>query len=616
MSQYDIEPPPAGTETASPEQGTLPVTPRSSAGNAALLLGATAGLCACGGGGAAVTDDDGRNPSPAPPPAGPPPEGANPNPAILAEQRDELAALPAEENLPAGAVPKRMPERSAVRFLAHASFGARPADIEPLRDLWRTGWLARQFDMPVSKSHWDNVLRIQSEGGLAIEASWDASVWELYLNSPDQLRRRAGYALGQIFVVSVKSLMSGGASRALMAAAFADVLEAGAFGNFRDLLTEVTLSPAMGYFLSSHGNRKAEYDATGQPLRMPDENYARELMQLFTIGTLELNPDGTPRLVDGKPVETYQQADVVNLARVFTGWSVLSVRAGDDRNRVPMVHDPRNHSPEEKKFLGTTIAAGTDGPTSLKLALDAIFNHPNVGPFIGRQLIQRLVTSNPSPEYVRRVAARFDDDGEGVRGNMRAVFTQVLLDPEARSPVPIDRPPPSWGKLREPVLRYTQLLRLLDIKSTSNVWNIWDQSDASERLGQSPGRAPSVFNFYEPGYTPPASSVAAAQLVAPEFQIVNQVSVLGIVNCMRGTLGTPPRGTTYNFEPLLALAASPDSLVGRLNTLLAHGTLSPATRSAITDAISRIPGTPANALLRVRTALLLVIASPDYLIQK
>ena len=314
----------------------------------------------------------------------------------------------------------------------------------------------------------------------------------------------------------------------------------------------------MGIYLSHRGNRKADYDAQGKPLRVPDENYARELMQLFTIGLVQLHPDGTPKLKDGQPQPTYTQDDVSQLARVFTGWDLARPTGADaaERLRLPMQHIAARHSPEEKRFLGVLIPARTDGPTSLRIALDALFQHPNVGPFIGRQLIQRLVTSNPSPAYVARVAARFDNDGTGVRGNLRAVTEQVLRDPEARSPLNITQPAPSWGKLREPVLRFTQMARAFGIQSSGPLWRIGDLSDPARELGQSPLRAPSVFNFYRPGYVPPHTSLATAQLVAPEFQITTDTSVPGIVNTLQAFM----KSAAPRLEPELTLPELPLAL--------------------------------------------------------
>jgi uncharacterized protein (DUF1800 family) len=517
-----------------------------------------------------------------------------------------------------------MPARSAVRFLNQATFGARDADVAGLRADWRKGWLNKQFAMPVPKTHWDHVLADRA-AWLAEDPSrqernmpqavWDWAIWQNYLSSPDQLRKRAGYALSQIMVVSASTVASGG-QRAQLAAAYLDVLEKGAFGNFRQLLEDVSLSPAMGSYLSHRGNRKAQYDALGQPVRMPDENYAREVMQLFTIGTTTLNTNGTPVLLAGQPQETYTQDDVTQLARVFTGWDWQANQTNNEELRLPMRHIAANHAPEQKRFLGVTIPAGTDGPTSLKIALDTLFNHPNVGPFIGKQLIQRLVTSNPSLAYVARVAGKFNNNGSGVRGDMKAVLAQVLNDPEARTPVNIASPAPTWGKLREPVLRFTQMARALNVTTTGEIWFFGDQSSEA-RLGQSPLRSPTVFNFYHSGYAPPNTTISAQGLKAPEFEILNEVSVAGVVNYLQSFLANPPVRTTLDFSRELALADKPAELVASLNLRLANESLSMATRNRIEATVTALPAaTEAQRLNRVRTAYLMVMATPDFIVQK
>ncbi len=582
-----------------------------------LLAALCAGvLVACGGG------------SPTTPPAGPPP-GAHSDPEILAEQRDELAALPADVTVVAGAVPEQMPTRSAVRFLNQASFGAVETDVAGLRAAWRKGWLAQQQALPAT-GHWERVKAMQA-AWLAEDTTraaanlpntlWDWSIWQAYITAPDQLRKRVGYALSQILVISMEGLGAGGANNPLLAAGYLDVLERGAFGNFRQLLEDVSLSPAMGMYLSHRGNRKAEYDSKGVATRVPDENYAREVMQLFTLGLAELNLDGTARIVNGVTKESYTEADVMNLARVFTGWDWQTTAvAGQERYRMPMRQISANHSLEEKRFLGVTIPAGTDGPAGLRIALDTLFNHPNVGPFIGRQLIQRLVTSNPSPAYVARVAARFNDSGSGVRGDMKAVLDQVLRDPEARTPLNVASPAPGWGKLREPVLRYTQLARALGVANTGGAtpsWRVGSLSDPAGALGQSPLRSPSVFNFYRPGYVPPNTALANAGLVGPEFQITTDTSVPGIVNALQRFMAAPPRGMALDYAPELALATDATALVASIDLRLANQALAAATRNEISAAVAALPAaTDAQRLNRVRSAWLMVLASPEYIAQK
>jgi uncharacterized protein (DUF1800 family) len=371
----------------------------------------------------------------------------------------------------------------------------------------------------------------------------------------------------------------------------------------------------MGQFLTFRGNAKAK-PATGSH---PDENYARELMQLFTIGLVRLNTDGTPALVNGAPVYTYVQDDVSALARVFTGWD-FDMAGGDsstpDFLRRPMKQVPARHETGASSFLGGSVPAGQSGADALRLALDIIFAHANVAPFISRQLIQRLVTSNPSPQYVARVSAVFNNDGHNVKGNLKAVVRALLLDPEARAPF-TSATPNSAGKLREPVLRMVAWARACGVASASDAWAIGNTSDPSTRLGQSPLRSPSVFNFFRPGYVPPGSGIAAAGLVAPEFQIANESSVVGYVNFMQRLVGAGIGDVQPNYTPWLPLADNGAALLAEINTLLAAGQLGVATQTLILNAINGMPtGTDARRLNRIRAALVLVLASPECIVLK
>jgi uncharacterized protein (DUF1800 family) len=336
-------------------------------------------------------------------------------------------------------------------------------------------------------------------------------------------------------------------------------------------------------------------------------------MQLFTIGLVRLNPDGTAQLSNGQPIEAYAQSDVTGLARVFTGFALDSTDSSTpDRLRRPMVINANSNETGAKTFLGTTIPAGTSGAESLRIALDAIFAHPNVAPFIGKQLIQRLVTSNPSPAYVSRISAVFENNGNGVRGDLRAVVRAILLDFEARS----EAATPSFGKLRAPVQRLTGWARAFGANSPSNAWGIGDTSSSATRLGQSPGRSPSVFNFFRPGYTPPNSTIANAGLVAPEFQIANEPSVIAYVNYMQSLIVNGAGDVRADYNDMVARAGDSAALVGEIEILLG-AQLSAATRAAIIAAVDSISFAAANGpLSRVHAAILLTLASPDYLVQK
>jgi uncharacterized protein (DUF1800 family) len=514
--------------------------------------------------------------------------------------------------------PVTMSALESSRLMAQATFGADRAEIDRAAAMGVDAWLEEQFALPRSQSHveWLRAQGVEVFDNRFLSHQIDWSLWRKFLSSPDQLRQRMVYALSQIFVVSTDTL--DGYWPQFSMATYVDLLETHAFGNFRQLLEAVTLSAAMGDYLSMRGSRKA--DASG---RQPDENYAREVMQLFTIGLVELNADGTPRLANGRPIESYGQADVTGLARVFTGWD--RAPGGSNENMatdvlLPLVNTASRHETGAKSFLGVTIAAGTSASESLRIALDTLFNHANVGPFIGRQLIQRLVTSNPSPGYVGRVAAAFANNGSGVRGDLKAVLRAILGDAEARS-VNAARGNSNYGKLREPVLRFTQWARAARARSASGQWRLGNLSDPASRLGQSPLRSPSVFNFYRPGYVPPNTVISAAQQVAPEFQITTESSVAGYLNFMQGAVSTSSgvQGSDIvaDYTAWLALAGDAAALADEANLVLAAGQLPSGRVALVRDAIASYGNSSdSDRRRRVQAALLLTLASPDYLAMK
>lgn len=543
----------------------LPATPPNLA-----ALGVTLTLAACGGGG-------GGGSAPAPAPSPPP-----------------VAILPTR--------------LQAARFLSQAAMGATKANVDQVAALGYDAWLDAQFAMPRAISHWDWLV----QAGYATAATqnnqsgFDPVMWRQLIASADQLRQRVGMALLDFLVVGIDGVNV--PWRQFAVAAYVDLLMDNAFGNFRTLLQAISTNVAMGYYLTFAGNRKAN-PATGS---VPDENYARESMQLFTIGLLKLNPDAS--LQGGTAVETYTQDDITGLARVFTGWNIANAdNTTPDRMRLPMVNNPALHETGAKTFLGTTIPAGTAGPQSLTLALDAIFAHPNVPPFISKQLIQHLVTSNPSSAFVGRISAVFANNGSGVRGDLKAVVRAILLDAEARGdPGTV----PSYGKLREPINRLIGWARAFNATSPSGAWPIGDTSSTATRLGQSPGRSPSVFNFFRPGYTPPNSAIATAGLVAPEFQITNEPSVIAYVNYMSALLVSGAGDFRADYADMVALAGDSSALIDEVDILLG-ARLSAATKANIKAAIDAIPTSAANAALnRAYTAILLTLASPEYLVQK
>jgi len=503
---------------------------------------------------------------------------------------------------------------AAARFLAQASMGASRAEIARVQALGYAGWIDAQLAAPRSGTRWDwlitkgfnDVANRNSENG------FDACAWRKLISAPDTLRQRVTLALSEICVVAIDGLV-GAPWRSFSAAAYLDLLEDYAFGNYRALLGAISTSAPMGQYLTFRGNVK-QNPSTGA---LPDENYARELMQLFSIGLVQLNADGTPQQSNGVPKETYGLADITGLARVFTGWDFdmgTQTNAVPDFLRRPMTQVPKRHETGASTFLGSTVAAGLSGADALKAALDIIYAHANVAPFISRQLIQKLVTSNPSPAYVARIAAVFNNDGRGAKGNLAAVVKALLLDPEARADTYIG---PNYGKLREPMLRFIGWARAYGAASASDAWAIGNTSDASSRLGQSPLRSPSVFNFYRPGYVPPNSAVSKAGLVAPEFQLTNETSVVGYVNYMQRAVSKGVGDVLPDYGALLPLAANGQQLVDEINLVLAAGQLGSATVGLIRGAIDTMPAKTDAALRnRIYAALTMVMAAPEYLVQQ
>lgn len=536
----------------------------------------------------------------------------------------------------AGATPGS--DEEAARFLLQAQFSATDAEVASVRSLGYRVWLEQQIAQPCANWAWD-WLNAQGYGDVNSPNNYydqnyptDYFAWHQLVTAPDALRRRVALALSEIVVVSINGL-DNCEWRSHAMAAYWDTLCQHALGNYRDLLGALTLNPAMGYYLNTKGNRKE--DSSG---RLPDENYAREVMQLFTVGLHQLNADGTVRNgSDGKPLESYTAADISNLARVFTGYdldrsqntnTVISPSGGGTRTvgstqkvRLPMVLTASYHSPLAVEFLGSTIAANTPGAQALTAALDTLFQHPNTGPFLCRQLIQRLVCSNPSAAYVQRVAAVFANNGAGVRGDLAHVVGAILLDDEARNPAGLASS--QFGKLREPLLRLVQWARSFGVGSSAGTWKIPDLSDPGTRLGQSPLRSPSVFNFFRPGFVPPGTTLGAGQ-VAPEFQLVNESSVGGYLNFLMGVIDSGLVSgdvkAAYTAEIALATspsAANPSALVQRINRLLCAGQLSVATANTITSTVGAMAsGNAAQLRQRVCAAVLLAMASAEYLVQK
>ncbi len=555
------------------------------------------------------------------------------------------------EDVAGGAPVLLVTPQDAARFLDQATFGATDGDIHQLSQMGFQAWLNQQFNTPQtlrepsveqalilnnppcnsSDLKCNTALFVQNNQS---EIYVENAFWQQALAANDELRQRVQYALSEQFVISgttpaVQNMPRG-------EAAYYDMLGADVFGNFRQLLQDVTLNPMMGQFLSMLQNDKGDANTD------PDENYAREVMQLFTVGLYQLNDDGTQKLdSSGNPIPTYSNTDVMGLAKVFTGfsWSVpgntsdtawsnccIYVGTGYGEELLPMQAYPSHHSTDEKDFLGVTIpASGAPDPNGdLKIALDALFNHPNLPAFFSKQLIQHLVTSNPSPAYVGRVAAVFKDNGQGVRGDMKAVITAILLDPEARDTA-TDAGNPQYGKVREALIRYTNWARAFTAQSRTGSYYLGSTEDPIWGLGQMPMRSPTVFNWFAPGYTPPATSIAQAGLVAPEMQMTNVTTVVGYLNYMQSAIGGDSKNgsdlfSSYGAE--LSLANTPDQLVDRVNLLLMAGQMDSTLQSQILSAVSAIsiPSGDQNAInaalaARVQTAIYLTMASPAFCAQ-
>jgi uncharacterized protein (DUF1800 family) len=564
--------------------------------------------------------------------------GISPSGGALYDNASMRFTVPA----PAAADPTLAQQYAASRFLQQASFGPTPTEISRVMSIGPSQWIAEQMALPARADYVDYIQAKYNLGdayrpnGSQFKPTWITQrFWALAATSQDQLRKRVGFALHQIFMVSQADANLSTHARAY--ANYIDLLNRHAFGNYRTLLEAMALSPAMGIYLSHMRNRK-EDPITG---RMPDENFAREVMQLFTIGLHELNNDGSVRLDgNGRPIETYNNNDVMALAKVFSGfswalpdnqltehnflWGYLDYSAANDQrlDLQPMKAYPGQHSPSEKRLFNgkpnaVSIPANGNAADSVRIALDTLFNHPNVGPFIARQLIQRLVTSEPSPAYVARVATAFNNNGKGVRGDLAAVVRAVLLDSEARI-----SPAGDFGKLREPVLRVAHWMRSFAATSASGEFMMASDLDA---LSQRPLGASSVFGYFRPGYVPPNTMFSAVGDTVPELQIVNESTAAHWVNRAGAIAGG---GLGWNgsvidvssaLAPQTAMArgGNIDGLIENLNLLLYNGRMSAALKQDLLDATTTVSGiSPESQQNRARVALFLALASPEYLVQR
>jgi uncharacterized protein (DUF1800 family) len=546
--------------------------------------------------------------------------------------------------------------KSAARFLTQATFGVTDESIDQLTDTGSyEAWLQEQIALPVSyqlqstQSYWLKTCPLNKQGQLInspseIVDTWQAGPgrhniwWQSVLRGEDQLRQRVAFALSQIFVVSDKPQMLQDSQFGM--ASYYDTLLKHSFGNYRDLLEDVTLHPAMGIYLGMLRNQKANTELNIRP----DENYAREVLQLFSIGVHQLNIDGTLKLENGQPIPTYNQQTIQEFARVFTGWNYADIDwktwIGKGSRKLPMIPVEQFHDQSKKVLLnGLELPAKQNARADLKAALDNIFNHPNVGPFISKQLIQRLVTSNPTGAYVARVARVFNNNDNGVRGDLSSVVTAILLDEEARNG---HQTIPTFGKLKEPLLRLSHLYRALDLKPNIKEGDFWGNrscgrgeypayvmghswshlANLETEIGQAVLRAPSVFNFYRPDYSPPGVD----DMAAPEFQLATENFVINIANLMNQGIywakpitGINQEGASWlDFSQVTALADNTDELLNYLSRILLNGAMSDQLR----DIISRHLADPDfqyhndSELDKARDAIVLILISPEYLIQK
>ena len=571
---------------------------------------------------------------------------------------------------PPGADPPLVPDpftgpatdADTVRFLEQASWGPTPAEVARVKAMGFRAYLDEQFNLPplnVAKgSNFPDLAfplddsTQQCPTSMPSDPNFNQTVcfrdnYTMYqihrtffsnaLYGNDQLRQRVAFALHQIFVVSANSEVN----RPSWMTTYLQALDRNAFGSYKTLLNEITLTPAMGEFLDMRLSTRTN----------PNENFAREVLQLFSIGTDVLNLDGTPqRDSQGNTIPTYSQADVNEFTRVFTGWNFApAIAAGITNFRDPMApRGGQNHDAGAKTLLnGFSIAAcsSPNGTANIACAqsdmaavMTHLSNHPNVGPFISKQLIQHLVTSNPSPAYVERVARVFNNDCDGLypqgctntRGNLKFVVQAILLDPEARGDVKTD---PNYGKLREPAQFINGFLRAFNVKSfdklstSDGVLGNRSTTDFTGTLDQPIFQPPTVFSYYQPSYEVPGTKI-----LGPAFGILSTTTTLRRANNINtlvfngvSTNTTPtalspdrPRGTSIDIANLEAMAGNPIDVVNTLDALLLHGTMHPQMRTSIVTAMNAINDTNVTTrhLKRARTAVYLVITSSQYEIQR
>lgn len=517
------------------------------------------------------------------------------------------AALPSSEV--ANVAPNTpMSDADSHRLLMQTTYGPTIKDLESLKGKTAEQWIDAQMQLPATY-----LTHGLDQGNTE---QWNEYVnvwWRQSIYAPDQLRHRVAFALSQILVVSGQS---GFSEEQHGLANYYDILMRNAFGNYRSLLQEVTLSPIMGEYLSMKGNQKP--DPTNNV--HADENYARELLQLFSIGLDQLNPDGTAKLdTDGVPLPTYDQEIIENYARVFTGWHF----ANADDFRWPTTKDyitpmrsfPDYHDADEKTLVNDIkVPAGQSPEQDLKIALDSVFNHPNVGPFIATQLIQRLVTSNPSPEYVRDVAAVFDNNVSGERGSLGSTIKAILMHSEARLGATTN--PTTFGKVKEPLIRITNVWRAFQPASIPAQFNYgW----VGDELRQSPLNSPTVFNFFRPNYLQPGT-LNMQNLKSPELQIIDESAIITLTNRLLANtlwannyMSDPDSDSiAINIDYEMQLEPNPEALVNHLDRLLLGGNMS----SGLRDVAMQLINETNRQSNKVIDTIFLIASSPEGAIQR
>jgi len=522
----------------------------------------------------------------------------------------------------------------ASRFLMQATFGPVPEDIEVVRQSGYEAWIDAQLQLPPSYLR-PYIQQIKADAaGPRADRTYNFNELDEFVHgnnvttpfarnavgAPDQLRQRVAFALSQILVTSRRDAQLEEKPEAM--AHYYDTLVRHALGNYRDLLTDVSFHPVMGWYLSHVGNQKADPSIP----RYPDENYAREVMQLFAIGLWELNPDGSRKLdAEGEPIPTYDNGTITEMARVFTGLyfdAPYGWEGGgwnEEDYTKPMVMYPEHHDFGRKVLVNGVILPereenAANGVQDVRDAIDAIFQHPNTPVFVSKQLIQFLVTDNPSPDYIRRVQDVFVDDGNGVRGNLGSVVKAILLDPEARQ-APLS---PSFGKMREPVVRTMHLGRLFRLAQTHPDFVWWNWSDGYYSYSsQEPMNSPSVFNFYTPVYQSPGE-IRNGGLVSPGLQIVNSYTAVALPNLLLDYMRNGFRSSwswtfPLDYHDSLLVADSAEALVDRVNLLVCAGNMTARTRSIL---LAQLANPNLTAHDRTALAVWLAMVCPEGAIQQ